>query len=85
MLSWRRFLNVITDPVDYVSRAIGIADDAAKRFPDLTEVWRLPIQKIEGCTSVVARSGDRLCDFVSQRGGHFPQRAHTIDMCQIGR
>jgi hypothetical protein len=42
MLSRRRFLDVITDPVDYVARSIGIAHDTAKRFPDLAEVrWLL--------------------------------------------
>ena len=41
MLSRRRFLDVITNPVDDVSRAVGIAYDTAERFPDLAEVWRL--------------------------------------------
>ena len=41
MLSRRRFLDVITNPVDDVSRAIGIAHDTAERFPDLAEVWGL--------------------------------------------
>ena len=84
MLSRRRFLDVITDPVDDVSSPIGVAHDTAERFPDVAEVWRLLIQKIEGGTSVVAPGRDWLRDFVSQRGGQFSQRAHTIDMGQIG-
>ena len=43
ILSRRRFLDVITDPVDYVSRSVGIAQDTAERFPDLAQVWRLPV------------------------------------------
>ena len=38
-----------------ISGAIGIAHDTAERFPDLAQVWRLLVQKIEGRTSVVAR------------------------------
>jgi hypothetical protein len=39
MLSRRRFLDLVTDPVDYVSRSIGIAHDAVEGFPDLADVW----------------------------------------------
>ena len=80
VLSRRRFLDVITHPVDDDSRAVGIADDTAERFPDLAQVWRLLIQKIEGRTSIVARSCDRLSDFVSQRGGQFSHHAHAVHM-----
>jgi hypothetical protein len=41
MLPRRRFPDVITDPVDNVSGAIGIAHDTDERFPDLAEVRRL--------------------------------------------
>ena len=41
MLSRRRFLYVIPDPVDYVSRPVGIAHNAAERFPDLADHWGL--------------------------------------------
>ena len=58
MLSRRRFLNVITHPVDDDARAVGIAYDTAERFPDLTQVCGLLIQEIERRTSVVARGGD---------------------------
>ena len=40
MLSRRRFLDVITDPVDDVSGSIGIAHDTVERFPDFAQVWR---------------------------------------------
>ena len=83
MLSRRRFLDVITDPVDDDSRAVGIAYDTAERFPDLAQVRRLRIQKIEGGASVVARGGDWLRDFVSQRGGQFSHHAQAIHMGEI--
>ena len=38
MLSRRRLLDVIPDPVNNVSRAVGIAHDTAERFPDLAQV-----------------------------------------------
>lgn len=37
MLSRRRFLDVITNPVDDQPRSIGIAHDTAERFPDLAQ------------------------------------------------
>ena len=73
ILSRRRFLDVITDPVDDISGSIGIAHDTVKRFPDFAQVGRLLVQEIQGRTGVVARGGDRLRDFVSQRGGQFSQ------------
>ena len=82
-LSRRRFLDVITDPVDDVSGAIGIAHDAAERLPDLAQVRRLHVQKIQGRTGVVARAGDRLRDFVRQRGGQFSHHAHAVHVGEI--
>ena len=69
---------MITDPTDDVSGSISIAHDAAERFPDLAEVRRLLVKKIQGRTGVVARAGDRLRDFVSQRGGQFSHYAQAI-------
>ena len=83
MLSWRRFLDVISDPIDDVSSPIGIAHDTAERFPDLAQVWRLLIEKIEGRTGVVARAGDRLRDFVSKRGGQLPHHAQAVHVGEI--
>src|SRR5262245_18035240 len=67
-----------TDAVDNISGSVGIAHDATERLPDLVELRWLPVQEIQGCTSVVARAGDRLRDFVKQRGGHFSQHAHAV-------
>jgi hypothetical protein len=43
ILSRRRFLDVVADPVDDGSGSIGIAHDTAERFPDLAQVWRLSV------------------------------------------
>jgi hypothetical protein len=74
-LSRRRFPDVITDPDDDLSGSIGIAHEAGKRFPDVAPLGRLPIQEIQGRTSVVARGGDGLGNLVDQRGGLFSNDA----------
>jgi len=83
MLSRQRFLDVITHPVDDESRAVGITYDTAERFPDLAQLRRLLIQKIQGGASVVARGGDRLRDFVSKRGGQFSHHAQAVHVGEI--
>jgi hypothetical protein len=70
-LSQRRFPDVITDPVDDLSGSIGIAHDTGKRFRDLAQIERLPIQEIQGGSGVVARGGDGSGNLVDQRGGLF--------------
>ena len=52
-LSRRRFLDLITDPVDDVSGSIGIAHDTAERFPDLAQVRRLHVQKIRAARALL--------------------------------
>ena len=39
ILSRRRFLDLITDPVDDISGSIGIVYDTGKRFPDFPQIW----------------------------------------------
>ena len=83
LLSRRRFLHLLTDAVDDVSGSIGIAYDTAERFPNLSQVRRLHLQEILGRTGVVACGGDRLRDFVSQRGGQFSHHAQTVHVGEI--
>jgi hypothetical protein len=77
-------LNVISNPVDDVSRSIGIVYDAAQGFPDFTQLWRLLVQKIQGRTGVVACCGDRLLDVVSNRSRELTQSRYATDMRKIG-
>jgi hypothetical protein len=44
MLARRRFLDVITDPVDDIAGAIGIRQDTAERFSDLPQLWPIFVQ-----------------------------------------
>jgi hypothetical protein len=78
--SKRRFLDLITDTVGDVTGSIGIDDDTVKRFPHLAKVWGLLVQEIQCRKSIVARGGDRLRDFLSQRGcqfSHLPRGVHV--------
>jgi AraC-like DNA-binding protein len=77
MLSRRRFPDVSPDTIDDVSGPVGVAYDTAERFPDFAEVRRLPVHEIQGRADVIARAGDRLRDFVSQRGGQSPHYAQA--------
>ena len=84
MLSRRRFPDVIADPVDDDSCAIGIAYNTAERFADLAQMGRVLVQEIEGCTSVVACGGDRLIDLVSDRSSELTQSRYTTHMGKFG-
>ena len=83
LLSRRRFLDVITDAADDILCSIGIPDDTAERFPDFAEIWRTHVQKAHGRTGIVARGGDRMQNFVSQRGGQLSHHAQAIHVREI--
>jgi hypothetical protein len=76
----RRFPNMVADAIDDGPGSIGIVHDTAERFPDLAQVRRLLVQEIQGCTRVVARSSDRLLDFVSDRSSKLTQSRYTTHM-----
>ena len=71
----RCFLDMITDAVNDSFAAVGIPDNTSERFPDFGHIWRAHFQKAHGRTSVIARGGDRMQNFVSQRGGQFSHHA----------
>ena len=83
MLSRRRFLDVITDPVDDISGSISIIHDAGERFPDLAQIWWASVQEVHGRTGIVARGSNRLRDFMSQRGGQFSHHAQAVHVGEI--
>ena len=68
---------------DGVSGSTGVANDTVEHLPNFAQIWRPLIQEIQGGLSVVARSGDRLRDFVSQRGSQFSPHANAIHMREI--
>ena len=83
ILSHRCPSDLISDPADGVSGSVGIVHDAAKCLPDFSKVWRILIEKIKSCTGVVAHGGDRLHDFVSQRGRQFSHHTHAVHVSEI--
>ena len=83
IFSRRCFPDLIADATNDVAGAIGIAHHATERLSDLTEVRRLLVQKVLGCTGVVARAGDRLGNFVRQRGSQFSHYAQAIYVGEI--
>src|SRR5215472_5493430 len=83
LLSRRRFLDLLTDAVNDLSGSIDIANDTTDCFADLAQVRRLHPQKILGRTGVVARTGDRLRDFVRQRGSQFSHNADAVHVSEI--
>ena len=75
LVSWRRFLDMITDAVYDSLAAVGIPDNGTERLPDFGHIWGTHVQKAHGCTSVVAHGGDRMKNFVSQGGGQLSHYA----------
>ena len=82
--SRRRFLDVVPNPVEDLSGSISEAlTTLSSCFSDLAQVCWLLIQEIQSGTRVVARGGNRLADFVRQRGGQFSHHAHAVHVSEI--
>src|SRR5712671_1190588 len=81
---WWRFLDLVADPVDDLPSSIGIRNHTGKRLPDFGQVRRLLVQKIQSSARVVARTGDRLRDFVSDRSGELTQSRYATHTCKFG-
>src|SRR5260370_639712 len=84
ILSRRRLLDVTADPVDDFSRAGGIAHETGERLPDFTQIRRVPVEEVHGCTGIVVRGGDGLREFWHQRGGELCHDAHTVHVGEMG-
>src|SRR6516162_5646776 len=56
LFSWRRFLDLLSDAIDDFSGSIRVRNHTGEGFPDLAQVWRLKLQKIQGRPGVVARA-----------------------------
>ena len=53
ILSRRRFLDVVTHPIDDLRSSIGIADDTAERFLDLAQIRQLLVQKFRAALALL--------------------------------
>ena len=78
-----RLPDVVADPIDDIRGAVGIPDDAVESFPDLAQIRRLLLQKIHGRAGVVARSGDRLLDFMRQGSRQLSHHAQAVHVREI--
>src|SRR5262249_57222484 len=64
---WRRFFDVIFDPVDDVSGPIDVGHNTVERFFGLTQIRRTQFQKAQPRPSVVAGRRDRLDELIGDR------------------
>src|SRR5712692_10600695 len=80
---WRRFLVERTDTVDDFSRTIPILIDSGCCRTSPIKIGRFVCQPFYAAVGAGDGGSDGLLDFVCQRRCYFPQRAYTIDVCQM--
>jgi hypothetical protein len=61
-------------------RPISIANNAANRFAGFGEVRRIPRQPAQAGVGISDYCGQRLIDFVRDRGGQLSERGHPRDV-----
>src|SRR4051794_16810087 len=83
LLARRRLPDQITDPAKYVPCPIGILDNFPERLLYLVDVRRLGVQPPQRRLGVGRRRGDRLVDFVGDRGCELPHGCDTVRVCQF--
>src|SRR6202035_580572 len=81
---WRRLLVKGSYTVDNLRRAISIRIDSGCCRTRSIKNGRLVRQPFHAAVRAGDGGSDGLLDLVCQRRGHFPQRAHTIDVRQFG-
>jgi hypothetical protein len=73
-----------TYTIDDFSRTIPILINSGCCHTGPINIGRLMCEPFNAAVGAGNGGSDGLLDFVGQRGSHFTQRAHAIDMCQIG-
>ena len=81
---WRRLLVERTYTVDDLSRTIPILIDSGCCRTGPIKIGRFVRQPFNAAVGAGDGGSDGLLDFVRQRGGHFPQHAHTISVRELG-
>src|SRR6266481_9261567 len=84
LMLWSRFLVERTYTVDDFSRTIPILIDSGCCRTGPIQIGRFVCEPFYAAVGAGDGCSDGLLDFVCQRGGHFPQRAYTIDVRQVG-
>ena len=75
---------MLAHAADDVFRSIGVPYDTAEGFLDFAEIGGSPVQKSHARAGIVSSSGDRVENFVSQRGSqlsHYAQAIHMRELC----
>src|SRR5271166_370948 len=83
LVASRSFLDVIADPSDDGPCPAAVPDNAAKRLADLVQIRRLGAQPAQPRLGVGERSGDRLVDFMGDRGRELPHCCDTVGVREL--
>src|SRR5579872_797289 len=81
---WRRFPVERTYTVDDFGRTLPILIDSGCCRARPIKIGRFVCKPFNAAVGAGDGCSDWLLDFVCQRRGHFPQRAYTIDVRQVG-
>ena len=68
LLARQRFLDHAADPANHLAGSLAVLDDTIERLLDLGEIRRLRSQPAQGRLSVGDDRGNRLVDFMGDRG-----------------
>ena len=71
------------DTGDHVTGSLAIANDIADRFTDFVHIRHVSGQPAQARAAVAHYTGQRLVDFMRDRGGQFPHHAHAVDVREI--
>jgi hypothetical protein len=74
------FIDEAANPADEVIRSIAGLNDTAEGLPDLAQVRRLGAKPTQGGMRIGDDRGDRLIDFVGNRGREVPHGTDAVGM-----
>src|SRR4030095_14589487 len=83
ILPRRRFLDECANPTDDFTGSMAVCDDELRRVPGLLQGGSVARQPTPTGTGIVDHRGERLVDFVGNRGGHLSQSRHARDVGQL--
>jgi hypothetical protein len=79
----RRFLDECPNASDDFPGAFAVSDDASARLSGLLQLWRPRAEPAQTRAGIGDDRGDRLIDFMSNRGRELPHRCDAIRVCQL--
>ena len=78
LVPWWHLFDEAANPADDVTRSLAVLDDTAEGLPDLAEVRRLGTKPTQGGIGSGDDRGDRLSDFVGNRGREVPHGGDAV-------